>query len=171
MPAAVVAPALAGFTLLVATVVLCRPRLVAAAISLLGLGYLVSRFGQPVDGGAVWYGAVLLVVAELAFWSLELRFTPGGPPGGSRTRGMFIAAVTSASVVLGGVVLLTGASSQGGVGWEVTGTLAAVGVLGLVVTLARAVQRPGNGAPPASAAATRLTRCRPRPRNPAGGRG
>ena len=141
--AGVAVPVTVGVLLLVGAVVLGRPRLVAPSIALVGLGYALSRFGRPVDAGAAWYGALLLVVAELAFWSLDLRFTGAGPPGGHRSRWMLIAGATAASAVLGGAVLISGASSKGGAGWEVTAGVAAVAVLGLVAGLARNSHRPG----------------------------
>ncbi|MCA1842358.1 MAG: hypothetical protein LC792_04060 [Actinobacteria bacterium] len=147
-----------GMLVVVVAVALGRARLVAPAIGLLGAAYLVSRVGQPVDATGVWSGAILLVVAELAFWSIDLRLAAGSPPGGHRRRWRFVAGVTVASLALAAAVVVTGALPPGGAGRELMAAVAAVAVLGLVVGVAGdrhppvagevPGERRGSGAPP-----------------------
>jgi peptidoglycan/LPS O-acetylase OafA/YrhL len=131
-----------GLALLIAALTLGRVRPVGPSVALLGLGYVLASIGRPADAGAVLYGTVLLAVAELAFWSWDLRGTTGPPPGAHRRRWVFIAAASAASIVLSSAVLLAGAATpDGGAGWEVAAVLAAVGAVGLLVGLARAGAR------------------------------
>jgi hypothetical protein len=88
------------------------------------------------DGGAPLYGAGLLLVAELGYWSLDLR----GPGREERRlllrRAAALAALAFASVVLGALVLsLTAVDLGGGVVWDVVGVAAAAAALALIVRL------------------------------------
>lgn len=139
--------------LLVAALTLGRAGPVGPSVALLGFGYVLATIGRPLDAGAVLYGTGLLAVAELAFWSLDLRGTADPPLGAHRRRWIFITATWAASTVLGGAVLLAGAVAPGGAAREVAATLAAVGVGGLLVGLARGATAATHDGPSPSAPA------------------
>lgn len=144
-------PAALGVALLVAALTLGRARQVGLSLALLGLGYVLATIGRPVDAGAVLYGTGLLAVAELAFWSLDLRGAADPPLGAHRRRWLFITATCAASTVLGGAVLLAGAVAPGGAAREVAAALAAAGVVGLLVALSRGATAATHDGPSPSA--------------------
>ncbi|MCA1845460.1 MAG: hypothetical protein LC792_20160 [Actinobacteria bacterium] len=144
-------PAAAGVVLLVGSLVLGRARPVGPAVALLGVGYVLSTIGRPLDPDAVLYAVGLLAVAELGFWSLELPRAAGPPPGGDRHRWAFIAGGVAASVMLGGAVLVAGTVSLAGAGWEVAAGMGTIGVAGLLTGLAFGQRRPASDGPHAAA--------------------
>ena len=98
---------------------------------------LAARGAADVDAAAPLVGAGLLVVAELAYWSLELR-----GPGYEESRVVArrlgaLAALAFLSIVLGAfVVVLTAAPLGGGLAWDAVGVAAAGGTLAIVAWLA-----------------------------------
>ena len=114
---------------------------IAPALALLAGEYAVSlalRDLGTVDTAAPLVGAGLLVLAELAYWSVEL----GGP--GREETGLLVrrlAALTMLaclSVGLGAlVVVVTALPLGGGLLWDAIGVVAAAGVLAVVASLAR----------------------------------
>jgi hypothetical protein len=118
------------------------PTAVAWALALLASGYALSLSLGPdratIDAAAPVVAAGLLVVAELAYWSLELR-DPGrweGPLLGRRLA--VLGALALVSLALGSVVVVfTTLETGGGVGLTVLGVAAAVATLAILAGLAR----------------------------------
>lgn len=108
------------------------------ALALAGAEYasfLVIREGT-IDGYAPLYGAGLLLVAELAYWSVE-RGVPTGD-GLLLRRASLVAAAVLAAGGLGGVILtMAELSVHGGLGLEILGVAAAVAALAVLARLAR----------------------------------
>lgn len=110
------------------------------AIALAGAEYgaFLAIRGGSVDGYAPIYGAGLLLVAELAFWSFERRVP--GLPGEVLTfrRATLVFAICVAAGGIGGLILaMSEASVNGGLWLEALGVTAAVGALALLARLAR----------------------------------
>jgi hypothetical protein len=99
---------------------------------------LAARGGSELDAGAPLVGAGLLVLAELAYWSLELR-GPGYEERRVVARRLGALGVLAfLSVLLGAfVVVLTAAPLGGGLAWDAVGVAAAAGTLAIVAWLAR----------------------------------
>jgi hypothetical protein len=113
---------------------------IAWTLALVGAAYavaLAARGADAVDAAAPLVGAGLLLLAELAYWSLELR-----GPGYEERRVVArrlgaLAALAFLSVVLGAfVVVLTAAPLGGGLAWDAIGVAAAAGTLAIVAWLA-----------------------------------
>lgn len=150
--AAAVLPALAGenagdvlplvgflaVALLAAGVVVGWAGLLASSVAILAVEYALS-LGESVDGRAPLYAGFLVLCAELAFWSLDLRVPAAAEPGTLVVRSVFVALAVVGAVAVGGLMLALTAvpALPGGVGWEVVGLAAAAGALTLVVVLAR----------------------------------
>ena len=101
---------------------------------------LVTR-SEAVDAGAPLYAAGLLLLAEVAYWSLE-------PAAGAPDRGLFARRVaTTAALALGGlavatfVLVVAALPVAGGLALEALGIAAAAGALGVVAWLAAASTR------------------------------
>ncbi len=113
---------------------------VPVAVALLGAAYvtLVGVEGDALDVRAPLVAAALLAVAELAYWSLELRGAVADEPGAYLRRLALIAAelagVTAVGVVL--LAVVDGVES-GGAAIDALGAVAAVGVLTLLALAAR----------------------------------
>lgn len=106
----------------------------------LGAAYAVALLGgiDPVDGWAAVYGALLLVVAELAYAAAGL---PDLGVADSATRGRY-SQVAAAAVLAGlglAALLVAAAGSGGSGGAEISalGVAAAAGALGLLALAAR----------------------------------
>jgi hypothetical protein len=118
------------------------PTLVAWALALLAAGYaLALSFGPEratIDAAAPVVAATLLVVAELAYWSLELR-DPGRWEGPLLARRLAVlAALALVSLALGSVVVVvTTVDLDGGLGLTFLGVAAAVATLAILAGLAR----------------------------------
>ncbi|HEV8602421.1 MAG TPA: hypothetical protein VGQ68_03395 [Gaiellaceae bacterium] len=101
-------------------------------------GVLFAAEGRSLDELTPLYAAGLILVAELAYWSLEPR-VPAGTESGLLVRrlahltGVCVAAATLAALVL----VAAAAGGGGGLALEVLGAAAAVGALGLVAALVR----------------------------------
>jgi hypothetical protein len=99
---------------------------------------LAVRGDDRVDPGAPLVGAGLLVLAELAYWSLERR-----GPGYEELRVVArrlaaLGALAFLSLVLGAfVVVVTAAPLGGGLAWDLVGVAAAGATLAIVAWLAR----------------------------------
>lgn len=116
---------------------------VPLAIALLGAEYvaILAFEADVLDTQAPLAGGALLAVAELAYWSLELR-TPVDDEAGTYLRRIaFLATLVLGVVGLGAVMLtLVEVVVAGGVAVDILGVVAALGALAL---LARAAQRAG----------------------------
>jgi hypothetical protein len=100
-------------------------------------GFLVIREGS-IDAYAPIYGAGLLLVAELAYWSIERRVP--APPGEGLTfrRGMLVVAGCVGAGGVGALILAVAeVSVRGGLWLEALGVAAAVGSIALLARLAR----------------------------------
>ena len=88
--------------------------------------------------GAPLFGAGLLLVAELAYWSLERR-VPGAPREGLtfRRATLVLAGCIGAGGVGGLILAVAELSVQGGLWLEALGVAAAVGSIALLARLAR----------------------------------
>jgi hypothetical protein len=84
------------------------------------------------------YAGGFLLVAELAWWSIEPR-VPAFAEEGLALRRLLTVGVACAggSALAAVVVLAAGAPLRGGVGLELVGVLAAAGALAVVATVAR----------------------------------
>ena len=121
--------------------------LVPAAIFLLGAGYAshLAFDNVPLDQGSAAFAAGLLAVAELAYWSLELRSSVPDEAGGYLRRIAFVAALGLATLGLGAVLLAAvELGREGGIGLELLGALAAVAALGIVAVLSARDNRPDD---------------------------
>jgi hypothetical protein len=129
---------IAGWLLLAAALVSGVASLVAPALAVFGGGYALS-LGDAIDGRAPLFAGLLLLVAELAYWTLALRVPVAAEAGTFRTHGITVAVTVSVGVVLAALLVALSAVPlvAGGVAWELVGILAAGGALALVVALAR----------------------------------
>ena len=125
--------------LLAVGLVLQRPIVIPAAICVLTAPY-VAELGFEIDGldtRAPLLAGLLFVVAELAYWSLELRGTLADEPGTYLRRIALLAALTVATIAAGTVVLavVEGVEARG-VAIDLLGTAAAVGSIALLALAA-----------------------------------
>ena len=139
IPAAI---ALGGGLLLGAALMGGWTALLPWSLVLLGAAYVASLELRPdagaIDAAAPLVGAGLLAVAELAYWSIELR----GPGREERRllarRAAAVVGLALASLLLGAVVVtLTAVPLGGGVVWDAVGVAAAAAALTLILRLAR----------------------------------
>ena len=130
-----------GLVVLAAAVLLAWPSGIAWALALLGTSYATALAGRgevPVDAAAPLYAGGLLLVAELSYWSLELRGSRREEPGAMLRRLVALTALASLSVAVGGfVVLVTAAPAGGGLAWDAIGIAAVAATLAIVAVLAR----------------------------------
>jgi hypothetical protein len=113
---------------------------VPAAIVLLGGEYALtlSVEDSSLDARAAVVAAGLLMVAELAFWSLELRGEITDEPG-SYARRMAVLALLAlgALAFAGALIAVVDVAGRGGLGIELAGAVAALGAFVLLWSLAR----------------------------------
>ena len=94
--------------------------------------------GGNVDQWAPLYAGGLLAVAELAYWSVQLRGRAHDAEGLTERRLGLIATLAFLAVTAGGLVLAATSLKIGsGVAVDLLGVAAAVGALAVVATLAR----------------------------------
>jgi hypothetical protein len=115
---------------------------IPAALVLLATEYVIGigtgGHEDVLEPAAPLVAGGLLLVAELAYWSLELR----GPGREERTvllrRLVALAVLSVLAVALGSfVVVVTAAPLGGGLAWDVVGVAAAAATLAVVAVLAR----------------------------------
>ena len=129
---------LVGLALLAGGLVVARPPLVAVGIAAVGASYIVSLGldTDAIDRESPVYGAVFLLAAELAWWSLELRVSALPTPLLLR-RVRILAGATLGALVAGAAVLASArVEPNGGLLLVAAGSAAAVGALFLVAALA-----------------------------------
>jgi hypothetical protein len=111
------------------------------ALVALGGAYAVlfAAEGAHLDRLAPAYAAGLLLVAELAFWSIESRVPAWSDPELVIWRLGRLALACAAAAVLGAIVVADAAAANGGGGLvlETLGVAAAIGALVLVTVLLR----------------------------------
>jgi hypothetical protein len=130
----------AGALLLGFVLVRGSDELLGSALLLLGAGYvlglLVGR--RSLDEGAPVVGAGLLICAELATWSLELRFRVALDPALRLQRVRAVGLLVFAGLAAASFVLVAAATSiGGGLVWAVLGSAAAVGAIALAAFVRR----------------------------------
>ena len=139
MRANVVATVVA-LTVLAAGLILRIPVSVPAAIALLGAEYIaiLGFEADTLDTQAPVVAGALLAVAELAYWSLELR-GPVVDEAGTYLRRIALLATLIVGVVGVGAIMLTLVEvvEAGGIAVDVLGAVAAFGALGLLAFAAR----------------------------------
>ena len=119
--------------------------IVPVAIGLLGAEYVVI-LGFEVDAldtRAPLVAGALLAVAELAYWSLELRASVVDEPGTYLRRIAVLASIILGVVATGiGALAVVEVVSAGGVAIDVLGAAAAIGALALLAHAARRTTTP-----------------------------
>jgi hypothetical protein len=126
--------------LLAAGLVLRIPVAVPLAVVALGAGYGVALGveGGEIDARAPVLAAALFLLAELAYWSLELREAVADEPGAyGRRVGLLSALALGALAVGAGLLALVDAGERGGVALEALGAFAAVAALAIVALATR----------------------------------
>ena len=133
-----------ALALLAGGLVLSIPATIPAAVALLGAEY-VAILGFETDAlhtQAPLVAGALLAVAELAYWSLELRVPVADEAGTYLRRIALLATLLLGVVGLGAVVLtLVEVVAAGGIAVDIAGAAAA---LGAVALLALAAHRTGQ---------------------------
>jgi hypothetical protein len=120
---------LLGFVLVRGAVELLGSALLLAAAGYV-VGLLVGR--RPLDDGAPLVGAGLLLCAELATWSLDLRFRVALEPALRLQRARAVGLLAFAGLAAASLVVVVAATSAGGgLAWAVLGSAAAVGAIAL----------------------------------------
>jgi hypothetical protein len=100
------------------------------------LGLLVGR--RSLDDAAPLVGAGLLLCAELATWSLELRFRVALEPALRAQRVRAVGLLVFAGLAAASLVLVVAATSLGsGLAWSVLGSAAALGAIALTAFVRR----------------------------------
>lgn len=118
------------------------PRLTFAiplGIAVLGLEYalLLVFESDALDTRAPFVAAALFAVAELAYFSLELRDAVADEPGTYLRRAGLVAALSIAVVAVGlGILALAETAGRGGALVQLVGAVAAVGALALLARAA-----------------------------------
>lgn len=126
--------------LLAAALALARPGFVAPALVLVAAGYagtLVARDADVLDAAAPLVGCALMLVAELAYWSVELARTGREERPVLLRRLTAMAGLAAAALALGAAVLAaTTLPVGGGLAWNLVGVAAAAASLALIAWLA-----------------------------------
>jgi hypothetical protein len=123
-----------------AGLLLRRPAGIPAALVLLGGGYSLFLTAEDVslDRRAAVIAAALLLVSELAYWSLELRSGIADEPGSYLRRVAMLALLAlGAAAVAGGLLALVDVTGRGGLAVEIAGVGAALAALLVLLGLAR----------------------------------
>ena len=126
--------------LLAAGLSLRIPVAVPLAVVALGTGYGVALGveGGAIDARAPVLAAVLFLLAELAYWSLELREAVADEPGAYGRRVGLLSALTLGALAVGaGLLALVDAGERSGVALEALGAFAAVAALAIVALATR----------------------------------
>ena len=132
---------------LMAALALNVAAIVPFAIGLLGVEYvvIVGFEAEALDTRAPLVAGALLAVAELAYWSLELRGSVVDEPGTYLRRVAVLASLVLGVVAVGiGALALVEAVSAGGVAIDILGAAAAIGVLALLALTAGRTGRWGD---------------------------
>lgn len=139
-----------GLLALVAALVLGWSSLVPVSLLLLGAAYAAQLLADDaaLDAKAPIVAAGLLLVAELAYWSLEERDRVWSEPGDGLRRLGFVALLALLGLCVSGVVLAAADIARtGGLAVDLVGAAAAAAVLLVVALYARRPNRPEAEAP------------------------
>jgi hypothetical protein len=116
-----------------------RPIVIPGAILVLAAPY-VAALGFELDGidtRAPLLAALLFVVAELAYWSLELRGTLADEPGTYLRRVALLATLALVTIAAGTLVLVVAERvAARGIAIDLLGAVAAVGAVALLALAA-----------------------------------
>jgi hypothetical protein len=129
-----------ALTVLTAGLALRLPVTVPVAIALLGAEYvaILGFEADALDTRAPLVAGALLAVAELAYWSLELRGPVVDEAGTYLRRIALLATLVVSFVGVGAIMLaLVEVIATGGVAVDILGAVAAFGALGLLALAAR----------------------------------
>jgi hypothetical protein len=129
-----------ALTVLTAGLALRLPVTVPVSIAILGAEYvaILGFEADALDTRAPLVAGALLAVAELAYWSLELRGPVVDEAGTYLRRISFLATLVASVVGVGAMMLaLVEIVDAGGVAVDILGAAAAFGALGLVALAAR----------------------------------
>ena len=134
------AVAIAALALLLVGLLFRRPFAIPWSILLVAAAYLVGREGSSVvDGFAAVVGALLLLSAELASWSIEHDARIQTEPSLAARRAAIIGVLIAGALLVDFVLLGTAAVSSGaGVLLAIVGVAAAVGAVAVVLRMVRA---------------------------------
>jgi hypothetical protein len=129
--------ALPGVVALALALVSGWPAPIPLAVVSLGASYAVSLHGHgAIDGRAPLVGAGLVLVAELAYWSLERRTAVGEEPGLHLRRALSILATTVGAAGVAAILLAATSVPLGGsVTWDAFGLAAAAGAVAVLARL------------------------------------
>jgi hypothetical protein len=97
--------------------------------------------GRSLDELTPVYAAGLLLVAELAFWTIEPRVSTWADPGLLERRLAFLVSACAGAAFVAALVLVIAAAGGGGVAVDAAGAAAAVGILALTALLVRGLVR------------------------------
>jgi hypothetical protein len=125
---------------LLAAVVIGWPGLVPVAVAIVGGLYAAQLAidNAPLDAATPAVAVLLLLAAELAYWSLDERVPLRGDPGDSLRRLAFVVLLGIATAVVSAVLLaLVDAVRAESLATDLLGAAAAVAVLATVLVLAR----------------------------------
>jgi hypothetical protein len=109
-------------------------------LAALGAEYAVlfAAEGRVLDELTPLYAGAFLLVAELAFWSIERRVPAWSDRGLAERRLAGIAGASAGAAIVAAVVLVAAAASGGGgIGLEAIGVAATIAALALVAVLVR----------------------------------
>jgi hypothetical protein len=146
----------AGAAVLAVANVVARAGLVAPALVLVAAGYaatLTARDANALDPAAPLVACALLLVAELAYWSVELASSGRAESRVLLRRLAALLGLAAAALALAaGVLAATAMPFGGGLAWNLVGMTAAAGAIALIAELAR---RSGAGVEPTQPGAAR----------------
>jgi hypothetical protein len=129
----------AGAAVLVVALLVGRAGPVAPALVLVAAGYaatLVARDANALDPAAPLVACGLLLVAELAYWSVELASSGRAEPRVPLRRLAALVGLTAAALALAaGVLAATAIPFGGGLAWNLVGIIAAAGAIALIAEL------------------------------------
>jgi hypothetical protein len=113
-------------------------RSVPWAIALLACEFMLSLYVRDVEASfaAAAYGSALLLVAELAYWSVHLRIPSRCEPGPLKHQAFVTAALGAASL---GAGVVAAALSQAPVAGSLVLMAAGVGAVGVAIAIVVAV--------------------------------
>jgi hypothetical protein len=133
--------ALVAVVLLGLALAVPAPSLFPWPLVLLAGLYTWALGGGEIDQWVPLYAGAFLAVAELAYWSVELRGRAQDAERLTERRAALIATLALLSVGAGGLVLAATSLEIGsGIGIDLVGIAAAVGALLVVARLARGTQ-------------------------------
>jgi hypothetical protein len=99
---------------------------------------LFAAEGRVLDALTPLYAGAFVLVAELAFWSIERRVPAWSEPGLAEWRFAYVVGSSAGAAAVAGLVLVVAAAAGGGgVALETIGVAAAIGALALVTVLVR----------------------------------